>query len=117
MKLGPNLTTIKATIPINTALSQTIDTMGFPLAGIEMPAAWTAANLTFDGAVSGSAAIQPVYDELGVEVLVIAAASIFINIPPSKLAGVRYLRVRSGTAGVPVNQQAARDLILVLREV
>jgi hypothetical protein len=117
MKLGPNLTYITATILNGAALSDTIDTQGFPLVGIRMPAAWTAANLTFKSDPAAAASVADVYDEAGTEVVVTAAAARFIQIPASKLTGVRFLQVRSGTTGTPVNQGGDRTLQLVIREV
>ena len=117
MRLGPNLVPINVTIPNGTAVTSVIDTMGFPLAGVLMPSAWTAANLTMDAAPDAAANVAAVYDDAGTEVTLTAAASRFIAVSPSKLSGVQFLRMRSGTAGTPVNQGADRALVLVLREV
>ena len=117
MKLGPNLTVMSVTITNGTAVAAAIDTLGFPLVGILMPASWTTANLSYRAAPDLAANVADVYDDSGTEVVTTAAASRFIAISPSKLAGVRWLVVRSGTTGTPVNQGADRILGLVIREV
>jgi hypothetical protein len=79
------------------------------LVGIVMPAAWTAAALTFSGSLDNSTWFD-IYDNNGVELTVQAAASRFIAIPAGLLPPLPYLRVRSGTSGTPVNQAGARIL-------
>jgi hypothetical protein len=56
------------------------------------------------------------YDKVG-EVSYPAAASEYLALDPTQFAGVRYLKLRSGTAGTPVNQGAERSLSVVLRSV
>lgn len=87
------------------------------LVGIQMPAAWTAADLTFQASVDG-VTFNDVYtpDGAGTEVTVKAAASRYI--PASDLAfakGMLYIKIRSGTASVPVVQLADRAIQLLTR--
>ena len=97
-------------------LSVEVELGAFTVVGILMPAAWTAASLTFlAGAVSGS--LASVYDKDGNEYTVTADASQYIIIPPADLVGAKYLQVRSGTSGTPVAQTADRTLTLVVRPV
>lgn len=109
-----------ANIANGASLSQAIENIGLgaasALVGIEMPAAWTAANLTFQVSFDGDT-YKDLYDKDGNEVTVTAAASRYIGLIPSLFAGIRHLKVRSGTSGTPVNQGAARTLRLVVREV
>ena len=116
MKLGPNLTVMSVTIANGASLSNTIDTLGFPLVGILMPAAWTAADITLKAAPDAAANVASVYDEAGTEINLKGAASQLIAIPLTKLTGLRYVQVRSGTAALAVNQAANRVLGLVVRE-
>ena len=102
------------------SLSGAVDLQGYILTGIVMPAAWTAASLTFAGAPSNeqsgeAGTFVPIYDDAGTEYTVSADTSRVLQIDPVKLAGVRWLKVRSGTSGTPVNQDAARTLYLILR--
>lgn len=82
--------------------------------GIQMPAEWTAANLTFRAAVS-SETPAALYDIYGTEVTATAAASRYIVLEPASFIGVRVFQIRSGTAASPVTQAAARTLTVVCR--
>lgn len=107
--------TTTATITSGQAVSAVVDVEGpWRPIGIIMPAAWTAANLTFSVAVDGST-YNDLYDDLGTEVVVTAAASRFIALPPTMFAGLLQFKVRSGTAGTPVNQGGDRTVTIVGR--
>ena len=84
------------------------------LSAIIMPAAWTAANLTFQGSHEGST-YNDIYDEYGSELVVNAAAATHIVLQPAIWSGTRFLKIRSGTTGTPVNQAAARTIQLIVR--
>lgn len=105
------------TIANAASLSGEIDLEGFRLAAIEMPAAWTAANLTFQAASASGGTFQNVFDDAGTEITVTAAAARMIGLDAvlPELAALRFLKIRSGTSGVPVNQGAERILTLVLK--
>lgn len=87
------------------------------LIAIIMPASWTAANLTFQAAAGAGGTYNNVYDDAGTELTVTAAASRFISLNPRYYVGMTNIKVRSGTAGTPVAQEASRTLKLVLRSV
>lgn len=82
--------------------------------GILMPAAWDAANMTFQGSVDG-ASFSNVYDSSGNELTVTAAASRYIYLDPTVFVGLNQIKVRSGTNATPVVQTAARALTIVTR--
>lgn len=111
-----SLVSTGATIANGTSLSATVDIGGTTLAGIVMPAAWDAANLTFQASHDGTS-FNNLYDALGGEKTVTAAASRFIALDPADFAGVRYLKLRSGTSGTPVNQTVNRTVTLLSRAV
>ncbi len=115
-KYQPIIETVDAVIAINTALSAALNVSGATVIGIAMPAAWTAANLTFQASVDGST-YNDVYDDAGAEYTVTAAAARYIILDPADFAGFRFLKIRSGTTGTPVNQVAARTLVLNARPV
>jgi hypothetical protein len=98
-------------IASGTSLSPATDLGAQRLQGIQMPAAWDAANLTFQGSADG-VTYNDVYDSAG-EHSVTAAASRMIMVDAEKFRAIRYLKVRSGTTGVAVNQTADRTLTLV----
>ena len=82
--------------------------------GILMPAAWDAANLTFQASVDG-VNFSNVYDSSGNELTVTAAAGRYIELDPSVFVGINQIKLRSGTSGSPVNQTAARTLSILTR--
>lgn len=101
-------------ISVDDDQTEVINLGGRVLTGIYMPAAWTAAALTFLASYDGTN-FFPIYDDTGTEVSVTAAASTFITINPSTWFGtLHYLKIRSGTAGTPVAQLADRTLTLIL---
>ena len=102
-------------IAINTSLSAAVEIRGGLVACIEMPAAWDAANLTFQSSGDGSNYFN-LYDEFGTEINLTADASRRIRLEPTQWAGIKYLKIRSGTAGAAVNQTAARTLYVEVWE-
>jgi hypothetical protein len=111
--------TITATIPSGaTGLSAAIDLDGRTVVNILLPAAWVAAVLTFQGSHDDTT-YGNIYDATtGAEYSITVAAAVAVGIPPtSPLLGWRYLKVRSGTASVPVNQTASRALVIGCRPV
>lgn len=114
------LIVVPAAIASGQSLSDAIDLGGGRLVGIDMPAAWTAANLTFQSSFNGdvqqiAATWNNVYDDLGVEVVVQAAASRAIRLGnPGLFLGQRWIKIRSGTGAAPVNQAGVRALQLIL---
>lgn len=106
-----------------TGLSNEVNIGEKVLVGIIMPATWVAAAITFlaadarggtQGVVKTFLSLQ---DESGTEVKVTSpAANTFITITRTNVMnGVQLLKLRSGTAGTPVDQTASRTLTLVLR--
>lgn len=105
-----------STIANGASQSNVVDLEGGALVGINMPAAWTAANLTFLSSEYKDGTFDPVYDTAGTEVTVTAAASRNINISPDGFRGMRYMKIRSGTSGTPVNQGAERIIVVLISE-
>lgn len=110
------------TIANGTSLSPEFSLRGFRIVGIKFPAAWTAADLTFqaseiptaEGGVYGNVFAT---DDAGTgaEVVVDAAAS-QVTVPDTTNSWPAdcMVKIRSGTAGTPVNQGAARIVTLLL---
>jgi hypothetical protein len=107
-------TTTTATIANGASLSGAVDLGGATMVAIQMPANWTAANLTFQLSADGVTYAE-LQDELGNTFTVTAAASLAIASAAlaATFLGARYLKVRSGTSGVPINQGAARDIKII----
>ncbi len=96
------------------SLSGVVQIAGKLLVGIIMPAAWDAANLTFQVS-RDDVTYNNKYDDAGVEKTITAAAARHIDVVPAEFSGSEWLKIRSGTSGTPVPQTAARTIYLVLR--
>lgn len=111
---------ITAVIPNGTALSGQIVLTNQRLSGLTMPAAWTAAGLTFqyshdgttwkelqtfDGSTKGTVAVDSTTAAAGTGWMWIGDYALAFD-------AIRMLRIRSGTALTPVNQGADRTFTL-----
>lgn len=102
--------------------ASTSDTLDLGLAGtgqrvvaIIMPSGWTAAALTFSAGVA-SDSLNDIYDQGGTELNFTVGASRYVVLDQDQaanLTNIRFLRLRSGTTGTPVNQGAARTIEVV----
>lgn len=104
--------TCTATIANAASLSGACDLALQRLAGIQMPAAWTAASLSFQASYDGTNYFD-LYDQAGNEITVTTSTSRRVALNMGDYAGIRYIKVRSGPTGTPVAQGASRDLILI----
>lgn len=111
----------RAVIASGASLSGTIDLDAGrrTLIGIQMPGTWTAASLTFAVSHDGTTFVPLYWDggEYTIAAAGGAAASLGVSLDPSAFAGWPFVRVRSGTAGSPVNQGAERTLQVLTRAV
>jgi hypothetical protein len=101
-----------------TGLSGEINIGGFEMMALEMPAAWTTANLTFKAARATGGTFYDLYDDAGNEVTVTvggAARTITFDSTALKFAPIEWLKIRSGTTATPVDQVTARTLYLILK--
>jgi hypothetical protein len=102
------------------SLSAEVDIGHYALAGIIMPGTWTAASLSVHAADVTGGTFVDVFDDDGNQIEIEAAASRAIGIDTDALvlAPWRFIKLESvtiGTPATPVNQDAARTLILVLK--
>ncbi len=120
--LAAVLAALQAAAPVSLAnahiangasLSDVVDCASGRLARIDMPASWDAAVLTFQASEDG-AQFYDLHKADGAEYAVTAAANQAVLIESADFVSVRYLKVRSGTSGSPVNQTGARTLNIVL---
>ncbi|MGH9266724.1 MAG: hypothetical protein ACRD0D_00950 [Acidimicrobiales bacterium] len=102
----------RAVIASGASLSSAVSLVGFHLAGIAMPSAWTAASLTFQGSADG-ATFANLHDGAG-EVTIAAAADRHIVFDHNLFRGMAAVKIRSGPAAIPVAQAAERALVAVL---
>lgn len=109
-------TTVSVVIAESASLSAYFDKRGYSKISIEMPAAWTAADLSFVGCSTSGGTYVPVYAEDGIEITMPTSTSRIatVGINDGALASIPYLKVRSGTVGTTVVQTAARTLTVLM---
>ena len=108
--------TLTGTIANGTSLSGELQLNGLMIDAIIMPAAWTAAGLSFVAAEVSGGTFLPLFDVAGVEITATVAASPRIVLPISLIRTHNFIQLRSGTSAVPVNQGAARSITLLCRD-
>jgi hypothetical protein len=116
-EIAAHKTLLTATIAESASLSDAVY-LGESLSpfAIKMPAAWDAAAITLQTSLDGSA-WSNVYIAGGTEYSVTVAAANWVMLDPTYLKGLgSYIKVRSGTAGSPVNQTAARSIGVYVQE-
>ena len=105
---------LTATILDTASLSDAVELDGFSILRIAMPAAWDAADLTFQISDDAGTTFRNVYWDWGAELVVDAAAARTIEMSPFvQLSHIDQIMVRSGIAGAPVVQTADRAILLV----
>jgi len=114
--LGSDKTYVTVTVTTAaTGLSDVVDLSGYTLHSMQMSTAWTAATVTFMGAVSSSASLRSVRTGAGGTELAYTTSNGYLNLfGPSIFTGIRYLQLRSGSTASPVAQAAEREIILGL---
>lgn len=107
--------TAVATITSGQSLSSAIDVSDMAILTVYMPAAWDSAAITFTASATQTGTYGSVYDDAGTEVSITSANAVAGRVIVDKtileqLAGLRWLKVRSGTTATPVNQTADRAI-------
>jgi len=107
----------KATIALDGTLSGAVP-IGGAACALLMPAAWTAATITFQAGheEAGVITYRDLYDQDGDEVELTVAVDRHVILNPAEFLGVEHLKIRSGTAAAPVQQVAAREIYVIYRE-
>lgn len=101
-----------AVIADSATTSNSIDTLGFTVTGLYIPAGFEGTVIKFTGATrSASGTYLPVYDTAG-EVSLTVAASRYYSLSPDLLAGVRHVKLVAGTSqtGATTIEVALTDL-------
>ncbi len=101
-----------ATIAASASLSGPVYVGHGMIVGIQMPAAWDAADLTFQASADG-VTYNDVYDFQGNEVDVKTAASRYVTLDEPKIGP--WIKIRSGTTGSHVNQTLDSILSVVMQ--
>src|SRR5579862_8527110 len=110
---------ISASIASGQSSSAEVDIGGKSLVGIQIPANWTTAGLSFQASIDGGTTWGEVTTVAGtpyaVGSLTGGTLTYFVAIDPTTLRGAQAIRIRSGTQASPVNQANAVSLTLVTR--
>ena len=109
------LSFLPVTIAAGQSLSPQIDIGPGKLAGIVVPANWTAASLTFQVSPDGGTTWFEHYSSAGSETIFTAAAGDYLAVDQTLWQGVVSLKLRSGTVGTPVNQTNSAVLQLAVK--
>ena len=114
------LETISVTIANGTSLSAAVNLGSGRLRGLALPAAWTAAALSFQVSLEGPTFVEltdprPAGVAYATATGMAAAASQYLAIDPVLFEGAAVIKIRSGVSGTPVNQGADRILTLSTR--
>jgi hypothetical protein len=102
-----------ALIANGASLSSVVELGAGKLVAIQMPAAWTAAALTFSASIDGTNYFD-VYDG-STERNYSVDASRMLILQMADWIGIKFLKIRSGTSGTPVSQGADRTLTLLVQ--
>lgn len=113
--MRPDVEPESVTIADGASLSDAAAGEGRRLVGIITPSGWDAADITFQGSVDNSTFVNVYPEDSDTEVTVQAGASRYIKLKSNEWASFPYLKVRSGTSGVPVNQTGAAVVTLLFR--
>ena len=102
------------TIPSAQAVSDAIDVRGYSVVGVLLPAAWTAASLTFQGSADGSN-FGYLSDSTGAEISVASpGATKLVNFSASWFQACGWIRLVSGPNAAVIPQAASRSLVVIL---
>ena len=107
------LTIVHATIVNRTSLSGAIDCSAAPPVRISMPAAWTAANLSFQVSSDGTT-FEDLFDSTGKEVMVNVMPGTVVRLSAGWAVSPVWLKFRSGSRTAPVLQSVDRIFSIAL---
>jgi hypothetical protein len=94
------------------SLSAAVDLGVARLVGLSIPATFEPATVTFQASYDG-ATFNNVYDSSGVEKTIAVGASRRVILSPADFYGVRYIKLRGGTAASPTVVAADRTVKLI----
>jgi|SRR5215203_922020 len=114
-------TVLPVTIPNGQSLSNGVNLSQLvggksELVGIQLPAGWTAAAISFQASHDGTT-YGDVFDaaaEISLAGAAVAAGR-YISLDPGKFRSLRFVKVRSGLGGAAVAQGADRIVQLIVR--
>jgi hypothetical protein len=108
-----NANVLTVTIANGASLSGAAEIGQGTLVGIQLPTL-TSASLSFQGSHDGVTYVEVVDASAAAVAYGASTGAVYIK-APADLAGVPFLKVRSGTSGSPVAQGAARTISLIVK--
>ncbi len=116
---------VDAVVPGGQNLSAAVNLRGYVLKGLMFPSDWTTADVSFQAARAESGEYLDVYGDNDQAVVVdVSGSSRYVVLSgyvgtanrgwAEALAGVDFLKVRSGTPAAPVNQVGNKTVTLIL---
>lgn len=110
----PVLNSATVTIASGGSLSGALDLGNQALVRIIMPAGWDNAVLTLQSSFDG-VTYNNLWDWAGSEYTIQAGASRSIILVPADFVAMKFIKLRSGYSGTPVNQTADRIITILSR--
>ncbi len=92
------------------------------LVGLQMPAAWTTAAISFQSSVDG-VTFGNVFDSAGTEATIASGTALVDRFIPftkdmvDTFRAIRHVKLRSGVAALAVQQGGARTIKLITRQI
>ena len=113
--LGEKIFYVDFTISAGEAVStESVETGGGEVVGLIFPSSLDGASVTFSVSLDNTT-FNNLYKADGTEYSVVSGINRYVVIDPNAFSGIRYVKIRSGTSGIPANQSAARTIYLVYR--
>lgn len=92
--------------------SDNVDLGGYRLVGLSIPATFEPTTVSFLASFDGST-WNPVFDANGTEVTATVSTSRRVVLSPANFYGLKWVRVRGGTAASPTTVAADRTVRLI----
>lgn len=106
------------TIPSGASVSDAVDCNNRTITGFVTPTVWTAAALTLEVSLDNVTWISTIFNSTSTAAGSYPAITVSSGyaFDVNAMLPWRYVRFRSGTSAVPVNQAAARSFSVIARE-
>lgn len=105
-----------AAIALNGNLSGAIDVGDGGLMALQLSSTWVTASITFQASSDLNGTYVEAVDSNATAISISSiAASQYIALNAAVFAGMRYIKIRSGTAGSPVTQTTAQNIKTMVR--
>ncbi len=107
-----------ATIEADESLSNSVDISRFSKFALQMPSEWTEADISFVSDDDNIGTFLPVKGADGLEIVVEAEASEYVSIDiySSVFEPLHFIKLRSGTASVPIAQESERQIKIIMKK-